>query len=175
MQVKVWVAAALVMTTVSASGAAWLVSTYQAAQLERTRTALAEAEQRHTAWQLRQAEAASMAMYQAQRRGDALTQALHAARREAAQLKQERDDAISETTDGRDCLREPALRVLDGAPGLRVQLPEPTGGAVAADAGRVATDADLAGWALDAGAAYAECARRHNALIRWHADPEGPQ
>lgn len=172
MQVKAWIAVAVVMTTVSASGGAWLANTYRAAQLERARTALAQAEQRHTAWQLAQAEAASMAMYQAQRRGDALTQALHAARRDADQLKQERDDALSQLTDGRDCLREPALRVLDGAPGLRVQLPDPAGGVVAADAGRVATDADLAGWALDAGLAYAECTRRLSALIRWHTGPE---
>ncbi|MFN3985721.1 MAG: hypothetical protein ACK4KV_09525 [Rhodocyclaceae bacterium] len=119
------------------------------------------------------AEAASVALYQAQLRGDALTRDLAAARATARKLTQERTRHVETVTDGRACLREPALRVLDGAPGLSVHMPEPTGGAAGADAGRVASDADLARWALASGEQYAECARRLDALIRWHESP-GP-
>lgn len=156
--------------SVGAAGGAWLASTVKGAQLGAARAELARAEQRYTAQQLAQAEAASMAMYQAQRRGDALTRELEASRRAANQLKQERDDALSRVTDGRDCLREPALRVLDGAPGIGLRMPGSAGGAADADAAHVATDTDLARWALDAGSQYAECARRLDAVIEWHAD-----
>lgn len=100
-------------------------------------------------------------------RGDALTRQLARERAAAARITKERDDALAQATDGRVCLRERALRVLDGAPGLAVELPEPAGGADGADGGRVATDRDLARWAVAAGGRYAECARRLNALIDW--------
>lgn len=159
----------VVAASVGAAGGAWLTNAVKGAQLAAARADLARAEQRYTAQQLAQAEAASIAMYQAQRRGDVLTRDLAAAQRAANQLKQERDDALSRVTDGRDCLREPALRVLDGAPGIGLRLPGPAGGADGAHAGHVATDTDLARWALDAGSQYAECARRLDALIDWHS------
>jgi len=115
------------------------------------------------------AEHASRQLLAAAERGDLLTLELAAARLTADYLSQELHHDIPRVTDGRACLREPALRLLDRAPGLSVRVPAPTGGAAAADAGRVATDTGLAGWAVDAGGQYAECARRLDALIRWHA------
>ncbi len=114
------------------------------------------------------AEEASRQLYQAQQRGDALTRDLAAARRAAAQLTQERTRHVETVTDGRACLREPALRLLHGAPGLSVHLPQPAGRAAGADAGPIATDTHITRWALASGEQYAECARRLNALIHWH-------
>lgn len=108
----------------------------------------------------------------AQSRGDALSRQLSAATRAADRLRKERDDAISRTTTGRVCLDEPALRVLDGAPGLHSDLPHAAGDSAGADAGYVATDTHVARWALDAGGRYDECRRRLDALIDWH---EGQQ
>lgn len=116
------------------------------------------------------ADAASERLLKTQQRSDALTTDLSAALRAAQQLQRGLDDAIARTTDGRVCLREPALRVLDGAPGLRVDgLPPSGGGAAGADAGRVATDVDVGRWAAAAGQQYNECRRRLDALIDWHA------
>ncbi|THF60922.1 hypothetical protein [Pseudothauera rhizosphaerae] len=109
------------------------------------------------------ADANSVALHQALARANRLALDLSAARRIADQLTQERLNATSTVTDGRACLREPALRLLDSAPGLRVELPPAGGGA---DAGHVATDTHIYRWALAAGARYAECARRLNALIQ---------
>lgn len=106
----------------------------------------------------------------AQARGDTLTRQLAAATRAASKLRKERDDALARVTTGRVCLDESALRVLNGAPGLRIDLPDTAGGTVGADAGRVATDTDLGGWALDAGRQYDECRQRLDALIDWHGD-----
>jgi hypothetical protein len=115
------------------------------------------------------ADAASVRLYEAQHRSDALTTDLHAALGAARQLQQGLDDAIARTTDGRACLREPALRLLDGAPGLHVAgLPTPGRGAAGADAARVATDTDLGRWAAATGRQYDECRRRLDALIDWH-------
>lgn len=128
---------------------------------------------------------ASRALYAAQQRGDALTLQLAAAGAAAHQITQERQHDVATVTTGRDCLGEPALRLLDGAPGLSVQLPAPTRRAADSHAAHAAAPADLASaspthvtatdahvtaWALDAGAQYAECARRLDALIGWHAE-----
>ena len=115
---------------------------------------------------LREAQIARV--LEAHRRGDVLTNALARAREEAAQKTEELHHALARETAGRDCLAGNALRLLDHAPGLRVSAP--TGGAVATDAARVATDTDISQWAARAGGQYAECARRLDALIEWH-DP----
>ncbi|WP_418648875.1 hypothetical protein ACNQFN_11445 [Thauera butanivorans] len=114
------------------------------------------------------AEHASRKLLAATKRGDRLTLELAAAQLDANRLSQEVRDEIPRVTDDRACLREPALRLLDSATGLSVRLPAPARVADAADAGRVATDADISNWAVDAGAQYAECARRLAALIDWH-------
>ena len=128
---------------------------------------------------------ASRALYAAQQRGDALTLQLAAAGAAAHQITQERQHDVATVTTGRACLGEPALRLLDGAPGLSVQLPAPTRRAADPHAAHAAPPADLASasatagtasdahvttWALAAGAQYAECARRLDALIGWHAE-----
>lgn len=110
------------------------------------------------------AEHASRSVLDAQARGDVLTRQLSAATRAASRLRKERDHALQLATTGRACLDGAALRVLDGAPGLRVDLPAATGGAAGAD-GAVATDTDLARWALDAGEQYEACRGRLGALI----------
>lgn len=168
MPLKMWIAAALALATISASSGAWLASTVKGPQLERARTALAEAEARHAARERAHAEAASMKLLAAAERGDALTRDLWAARRAAETLKKERDDAIALGTTGRECFDAAALRVLDGAPGLRVDLPETARGADGADADLTATDTDIGRWALAAGERYDECRRRYQALIDWH-------
>ena len=107
--------------------------------------------------------------YEAARaRADRLTTELAEAREAARQKTEELQDALQRETAGRECLRGNALRLLNNAPGLRVSAP--TGGTVAADAARVATDTDLAQWATRAGEQYAECQRRLGALIQWHTE-----
>lgn len=124
----------------------------------------------HTAAAQREAqlaEHASRGLMEAQTRGDALTRQLSAATRAASRLRKERDHALQLATTGRACLDGAALRVLDGAPGLRVDLPATAAGAAGAD-GAVATDTDLARWALDAGEQYEACRGRLGALIDFH-------
>lgn len=120
------------------------------------------------------AEQATAALQAAQRRGDALTTRLSNQRSHIDKLKTEARRAIPEATTGRACLDMPALRVLDSAPGLAVAgLPPATGGA-AGKGGRVATDTDIAGWAVDAGGDYATCRARLAALIDWHTPASKP-
>lgn len=115
------------------------------------------------------AEHASRSVLEAQARGDVLTRQLSAATRAASRLRKERDHALQLATTGRACLDGAALRVLDGAPGLRVALPAAPGGTAGAD-GAVATDTDLARWALDAGEQYEACRNRLDALIEFSED-----
>lgn len=133
---------------------------------------VAALQRQHSAEQLAAADAAARLLADAQDRADVLTIELAVARAESDRISLELKNEIPRVTDGRACLREPALRVLDRAPGLSVHVPPAASGAAAADAGRVATDTGLASWAIDAGGQYAECARRLDALIRWHATPE---
>lgn len=124
--------------------------------------------------------------------GDAAQAGLAAALATNAQLTQERDDAIAKVTTGRACLRGPALRVLNGAPGLRVSglVPSTAAGAAAADAaaggypggateqvddgGPVVTDTGIARWALRAGNQYEQCRQRLDALIDYSLATTAP-
>ncbi|MBB4844999.1 hypothetical protein HNP55_003545 [Paucibacter oligotrophus] len=118
---------------------------------------------------------AAQRLQAAQARGDVLTQQVAQHELQIQTLTKEKRDALKNTTSGRACLGPAALRVLDGAAGLRVaDLPPTTGGAAAADA-RVATDSDLGQWALDAGAQYERCRERLDALIDWHRMPTHPE
>lgn len=156
------VAAAIIAALLGAAGGWWMTDVYYDARIARIERDAARA-------QAAAAVTSEQRLAEAQQRGDALTTDLHAALRAAQQLQRGLDDAIARTTDGRVCLREPALRVLDGAPGLHVDgLSPAAGGAAGADAGRVATDANVAGWAAAAGGQYDECRRRLDALIDWH-------
>lgn len=121
------------------------------------------------------AEHASRRLLEAQARGDTLTTQLDTANRAAMRLQETLDDALRRATTGRPCLREPALRLLDGAHGLKLGVPTPAGGDAAADgaaaapAGElVSADTDVALWIGHAGRQYDECRRRLGALIDWH-------
>lgn len=125
------------------------------------------------------AEHASRRLLEAQLRGDALATQLETANRAAMRLQENLDDAIRRATTGRPCLREPALRLLDGAHGIKLGLPAPAGSAAAADgvaaapAGElVSSDTAVALWIARAGRQYDECRRRLGALIDWHGDAQ---
>lgn len=118
------------------------------------------------------AEQASRALLEAQTRGDALSRQLSAATRAASRLRKERDDALRAATTGRTCLDDAALRVLDGAPGVRVDLPATAGGADGAGAA-VATDTDIARWALEAGERHTDCRAWLDALIDFNQGAAG--
>lgn len=133
---------------------------------------------------------------EAQRRGDELATQLLAAEAARAALTRERDDAIARATTGRACLGGSALRVLDGAPGLRVAVvPAAAASAAAAHAAAAADTGDAAAdggpgpradpadavsddtavarWMLAAGAQYETCRARLHALIDFHTMPAG--
>lgn len=130
----------------------------------------------HLEQRLLDAEASSAAFAAAWARGDALAATLAATNRAAWAREQELNREIESATTGGVCLREPALRVLDraseAAPAAGV--PKTVGKLDGADAGRVATDADALGWALNARARYAECVRRYHALIDYHQEKAEP-
>lgn len=110
----------------------------------------------------------------AQALGHQLSERLLTTERVNAKLTKEKNDAIKAATDGRACLSDRALRVLDGATGLTVSgLPElpPAAGSAAAEGGAVATDSDLAQWTLEAGRRFESCRERLDALIDWHLNP----
>lgn len=146
----------------TAGGLGYSVGTAMgAAKLEQARHTLTRA-------QATQAEQASRLLLAAQARGDTLTIRLTTANHAARRLQENLDDALRRATTGRACLREPALRLLDHAAGLRADLPPPAGGAAAAH-GRIASDTDIARWIGRARHDYDECRRRLDALIDWHA------
>lgn len=137
---------------------------------------LAEAREASARQQTAIAQAYAKALLSAQQRGDRLTTQLAQGQRQIDQLQKDRRDAIAHATTGRTCLDGAALRVLHGAPGLRVAgFPEAASGAAAADAGTAAdtnhtSDADIGRWAIDAGAQYEQCRQRLDALIDWHGE-----
>lgn len=130
------------------------------------------------------AMAAARDLQAAQALGDALTVRLHEALRSTDQLERERNDAIRKATTGRTCFDSRALRVLDGAPGIRVdrptRLPAPTSSAAgthataAAAAEQHSTDTEVGQWIVTAGARHEQCRARLDALIDWKP-PTSPQ
>lgn len=82
-----------------------------------------------------------------------------------------RHDLQSATT-GRPCLSADARGLLQQSPAFGLKLPKTTGSpasaapTVAADTGD-STDADVAGWILDAAALYEQCRARIDALRQW--------
>lgn len=170
-RISVWAMAIAVAVLLALAG--W--GGYQAGVSNGDRL-VAEARDTARLAEMAKTHAALVRLKAAQARGDALTLDLSAARRAANRLRKERDDALSRVTTGRVCLDEPALRVLDAAPGLRVDLSHAAGRAAGANADRVATDTHIARWALDAGGQYDECRRRLDALIDFQqASPQDPQ
>lgn len=148
------------------------------------RLQLAEARSAHDQVQRLAADLAVQRLQAAQARGDALSLRLAEREQSISTLTQEKRHALANTTTGRACLGPAALRVLDGAPGLRVSrvadLPEAASGAAAAGGavatysddqqptGRWASDSDIGTWALATGAQYEQCRARLDALIGWH-------
>ncbi|MBB5204436.1 hypothetical protein HNQ51_001750 [Inhella inkyongensis] len=134
------------------------------------------------------AEAARLAAVEQARRlaaahahGERLSAELRHLEHQQRQQAKERSDAMVHFTRGSPCLGDDALRLLDGAPGLRVaRVPAPAQAAAGADAptATAASDRDLAGWALDVGQQYEACRQRIDALRAWHdntrADVKGP-
>lgn len=117
------------------------------------------------------AEHASRRLLDAQAVSDRLTTDLAAATQAAAATQEQLDAALRRATTGRTCLAQPALRVLDGAHNLSVDMPAPVSGAAAEDA-PVATDTDIAVWIARTGKQYDECRNRLAALIDWHTAQE---
>jgi len=134
-------------------------------------TELAQPTATHATERAAAASAAAQAMLEAQTRGDLLSAGLLQQQTYIDRLKQEKTHAIVQATTGSACLREPALRLLNSAPGLSVAgLPQTPSGPAAA--GRAtASDTDLTSWAIDAGAAYETCRARLDALIDFITRP----
>lgn len=118
--------------------------------------------------------AAAAKVQQAQATGEAASARLAKALATNTQLTQEKKHALKPATDGRVCLSDRALGVLNGAPGLTVAapaagVPAPAGQPAAAG-GTTATDTDIAGWALDAGKQHEACRQQLAELIGWIND-----
>lgn len=119
--------------------------------------------------------AASARLQRAQQSGEAASARLARALARNEQLSQEKTHALVSATDGRACLSERALRVLDGSPGLTVSsaaagVPAAAGPPAAAG-GAFASDSDVAGWAIAAGRQHEACREQLDALIGWiHAN-----
>jgi hypothetical protein len=123
----------------------------------------------------RRAEAASRAMDAALAEKDRRMLELDATNRRL------RHDIQSATT-GRSCLSADARWLLQQSPAFRLGLSAPTGSTLAAPAAAAAdsgdsSDADVAGWILDAAALYEQCRARLDAIRRWdeltHGDGHG--
>jgi hypothetical protein len=123
--------------------------------------------------QAKQLQAALQAQQAATTRGDVLTRSLLQQQSQIDVLKLEAHRAITQATTGRTCLGGAALRVLNSAPGITVDLPAPASSAAAAG-GAVSTDTDIALWVADTGAAYDVCRARLDALIDWHTIVSAP-
>jgi hypothetical protein len=79
---------------------------------------------------------------------------------------------LSTATTGRPCLSADARGLLQQSPAFGLKLPEATGGASSANAATsadtgVSTDADIAGWVLDAATLYEQCRARIDAIRQW--------
>lgn len=148
---------------------------------------LAQLERDHTREKLKTIERNTELLQAAIDRGDQLLTVLEVRQDQINQLAREKRDALNKVTTGLACLGEPALRLLNSAPGLRVSgLAPAVSGAAAAGAAPapdtdivnvssvVSTDTDIAAWAIDAGAQYEVCRARLDALIDWHLAPAPP-
>lgn len=157
-----------------------------AARLELRAHDATVAQAARSAQQAATAQAALARTQQAQALADTLTVRLIRAEQDLATTAKERDEALHKATSGRACLGSAALRVLHGAPGVRVAaLPTPAAGPAAAHGPAAAdtgatpaagpdpdpgpeletTDTQLGAWVLTAGAQYETCRARLDALI----------
>lgn len=161
------------------AGGAWVGITHQEGA----------AQQQVADARIRATEAALLIERSAREQADLVMARLSTEQALNTRLTQERNDALTAATAGRTCLDRRALRVLDGAPGIRVTgLPassaagaDAQGGPAAApadpvdvDGPLVATDTDVGAWILGAGLAYESCRTRLNGLIDYLSTPAQP-
>lgn len=115
--------------------------------------------------------AAAAKLQKAQALGDAASARLAEALATNAQLSKEKRHALKQATDGRACLSERALRVLNGAAGITVATPgagvPKAPGQPVAEGAPTATDSDIAGWIVSTGEQYEACRRQLAELIDW--------
>ncbi len=143
-----------------------------------------------------QDKATVTAMQDERARADALVTRTVQQQLQIDSLRKERQHEIARATTGQPCLRDAALRVLEhDTPGIRL-VPEPASAAAAAPAAaaaaagndaagadgtglgtadtagtadqRFATDTQVGGWIVAAGAAHKACVQQLDALIDWH-------
>jgi hypothetical protein len=79
---------------------------------------------------------------------------------------------ISTATTGRPCLSADARGLLQQSPAFSLKLSTATGGTASTNAANSAdpgdsTDADIAGWIIDAAALYEQCRARIDAIRHW--------
>jgi hypothetical protein len=185
LQLAPWLAAAAAGAALSAAATWPLARAPLQTALADLRTQNAALRETHAETARLAALSASARLMQAQASGQAASERLAAVLNTNAQLTEEKRRALQAATDGRACLSERALRLLDGAPGLRVSgaaaavppapgqfAAAPAAAAPPADlaadlAGRVSTDADLGAWALAAGQQHEACRTQLTELIGW--------
>ena len=126
-----------------------------------------------TAWQLEQARSELVANQRQQAHADELQRQLAQAQTNTRIRYKEVLREIPATTSGRPCLGADALGVLDrfqsgAAPSLRLSA---TASESAGATDAVASDTQIAQWALDAIEQHERERARCNALIEWHRQP----
>lgn len=118
-------------------------------------------------------------------RSDQLEQKLHDTEEALHQLSEEKRNAVKPLTTGRTCLTAAVVRVLNAdagsSPGsvpAAVDRPASADASAPADPDdgeeEVATDTDIAGWAIVAKEQYGVCRERLQNLIDWFAQPTAP-
>lgn len=145
--------AGLIAVLLVATGAAGLslLARLNAAQ---AKLALADAQTQAARQQATQLQAQIDVDDAARQRGDELTRRLARSERALAAARKERDDAIAQSTTGLRCLGADAVRLFDGAPGLRIRgVPAPAGSAAAAGGRTAAAAGEPASAALEPAAA----------------------
>lgn len=134
---------------------------------------LAALREQHAARERQAAAAQAERLAKAQAKGEELQLELLRLERLNRQHVKERQDGLATETFGVPCLGSGALRLLDGAPGLRIAaLPTAASAASGADGATTpaASDRDVASWALAAGEQHERCRARLDALRRWHEE-----
>ena len=128
-------------------------------------------------------EAAEQAAQLLARAQDAEAEAARRLAQAQAATRQRLEDARREVfalATGRPCLSDAvrlrlnaAIAAADGLPagagGAADAAAEPAAAAGHGDGARISTDADVAGWALDAAALYEQCRARLDAIRHWDA------
>jgi len=120
-------------------------------------------ERAHADQRARDAVAAADEIAAAQKRGDTLAARVAATETTRDTALQETQHALRKVTTGKPCLSGSALRLLNGAAGLKPAVPAPAGQPAGADAA-FATDTDVAEWAAHARRSYDTCRGRLDAV-----------